>query len=39
MLVVAISSLQFLCISHLKFPFYVVSSDFNYIEIQYNDLV
>lgn len=35
----AIYSLQFLCISHLKFLSYLVPSDFNYIEIQYSDLV
>lgn len=36
---VAFYSLQFLCIFHLKFLFYLVPSDFNYIEIQYSDLV
>lgn len=38
-MVVVISSLQFLCISHLKFPFYLVPTKFNYIGNQYNDLV
>lgn len=36
---VAIYSLRFLCIFLLKFLPYLVSSDFNYIDIQYSDLV
>lgn len=38
-MVAVISSLQFLCISLLKSPFYLVPTKFNYIGNQYNDLV
>lgn len=35
-MVAAVSSLQFTFIFHFKFPLYLVRTDFNYIEIQYN---